>query len=175
MAKKYSNLTYNQKLLTYSTIISLILAIITGIYAYSTIKTVNIMHDDFIISDRPYLSVRSMDPRIDNQSLVYSYTLANSGKLPAIITKTTIIAMDTYRNEKLLNNNTAITILNPGESIAADLIKINHDSIDKTFKINLTMTYHSSFLGDNNYILTYLYNYHGNPNRPLTINGSYVN
>jgi len=153
--------------------------LITGWYAFSTKSMLNIMKEDFDISNRPYLSVAIMDKRTDGSNLVYSISLTNSGKIPAIITDTVIKAISVEsKDEKLLTHNInsptilnpgESTILNPGEFIKQDLVRITKEGINQQYKIKLTINYKSPSKSNAKYTTTYLYRYQGNPDLQMTI------
>jgi len=166
--KSWKDLSYNQKILTTSFVITFCLVLITGWYAVSTYTMVNIMKKDFEISNRPYITVRTSDKRLDNNNLIYSVALVNSGKTPGIIINTKIEGLND-NSSKLLSNTDSSTILNPGEFIGHDLATIMADSLNSEYKIKLTILYKSPSQQEVKYKTIYLYRYSGNSESKLTI------
>lgn len=122
LLKNYWKGLDNQKITAISTFV---LVLVTIWYAYSTFEMVNVMKSDFEISNRPYLSIKTMDQRIEGEKLIYSYTLGNSGKIPAIISHTKVDGLSISKDdEKILTYTNESTILDAGEYIKADLVTI---------------------------------------------------
>ncbi len=170
MFKAWKLQTYNQKILTASFFTTMILALITLWYAVATSSMVRIMKADFEISNRPYVSVRTMDQKMKGGSMLFSYSLANSGKTPAILTDTKVIGLGvSLDTEKVLNHTQKATILNPGEFIGADLATITADGMEREYKIRLTIKYKSPSQPNARYSTSYVYRYTGDKSLPLTI------
>lgn len=119
----------------------------------------------------PYISVRSLNNKLQNNILEYTIVLSNSGKSPAIITKTEVLGFtDDMRNEKALSLNENRTIINPGELVSEDLFRIiGAEALKEKYKIKLNIFYHSMGDGNKKYLTHYLYNYRGDPNLKIGI------
>lgn len=169
--KSWKNLTYNQKILTTSFVTTFCLVFITGWYAISTYTMVNVMKKDFEISNRPYITVRTSDKKLDNNNLIYSISLVNSGKTPGIIINTKVESFNENLSN-ILSSTDSSTILNPGEFIKKNLATIIAENINTEYKIKLTILYKSPSQPKAQYKTTYLYRYSGNPESQLTISNS---
>jgi len=165
----WTNLTYNQKILTASFITTFFLVVTTILYTLFTNKMANVMKKDFEISNRPYITVRTLDKRAKDNNLIYSVSLINSGKTPGIITKTKVEGINNDSSSKTLSDINNLTILNPGEFIKQDIATIMTNGLNTEYKIKLTITYKSPSQPKAQYKTTYLYRYKGDPESPLTI------
>jgi len=170
------NPTYNQRLLKYSNRIAISLSIltvtlvaITGWYAWSTHRMVDIMAKDFEVSNRPYLAVHTMDKTVDEDGYVFWYSLSNNGKIPAVIQKVLVTGSATNGSkEKELEHSERSFVLQPGEIIRNDLMKISSNSIASQYNVKLTITYGTPGQSRAPYEIIYSYAYKGNGNLATT-------
>jgi len=139
---------------------TVILAIITGFYAYWTYMMVKINKRDFEISNRPYISVMTMDHRVDNNRLIISIAMKNSGKIPAIISSSEVTAYNEDLTEnRSLGRNISSVVINPGEFIGQDIITIDNYTNPRKLTFIFEIKYKTPSQQIDNYFTKYTYSF----------------
>jgi hypothetical protein len=167
--RKNLNIKYTTSVLT--TISSFLLLFVTIFYAWLTFQTLSITKQDFEMSNRPYVSVATMDSENKDGNILYSVQIKNSGKIPAILTETSVKESP----ETLLSDNKSQTIINPGELVKENLITIAPDGINEKYFIEYTINYKTPSQPGVSHTTWYKYQYDGVPNSKLYIVDSYMN
>ncbi|MEN6502182.1 MAG: hypothetical protein ABFC55_07375 [Tenuifilaceae bacterium] len=149
---------------------TVILALITAFYAYWTYQMVKINKKEFEITNRPYVSVMTMDQKIDNNKLVFSVAIKNSGKIPAIITSSEVIAYNEDKTEnKSLGKSITTLIIDPGEYIGKDIITLENYSSPIKLTFVFEINYKSPIQKKDNYMTKYNYAFDSTKNLKLII------
>lgn len=145
----------------------IILAIITFWYAYSTKKMVDVMQNEFNITNRPYISVEDSYNSLNNNQLTLGIVLMNRGKVPAKITsfKSSVPGKipETTKKEEM--------IIFPLETKKRAIVVLYNDGINKSADLFFEISYYSNYDKNNNtkYCTKYNYEYNGDPKSTLVL------
>lgn len=149
---------------------TVLLALITGFYAYWTWKMVKIQKKEFEVSNRPYISVITMDSEVVGNKIKYIVTLKNSGKIPALLTSSEVVAFNEDNTiNKSLGKNLKTILINPGEFIRKDIIEIDNYNLPRKLTFNFEINYKSPVKNNESYITKYIYKFDSIRNLDLSI------
>ncbi len=149
---------------------TVLLALITGFYAYWTWKMVKIQKKELEISNRPYISVMTMDSKVENNSIKYIVAIKNSGKIPALLTSSEVLAFNENETEnKSLGKSLSTIVVNPGEFIRKDIIVIDNYTSPRKLTFHFEINYKSPVNKDDSYYTKYVYKFDSMSNFDLSI------
>ncbi len=156
------------KYIKFTLISTLLLVVLTGWYAFSTDRMVNIMSKEFEISNRPYLNVLEFDivhqyaNPPDSELLLHTKIkpiVKNSGKTPARI----LNAGHSLKEMELSFQNNRTIIIFPNEERTLGYIQLGLESMYKSGTLEVFVEYTSTFDEGHVYETYQRYNYDGNP------------
>ncbi len=149
---------------------TIVLALITGFYAFWTYKMAKMQKEEYEISNRPYLSIETMDKKTGLTDIEFWGSIKNSGKTPAVIIYS---ELDTYDKKEIkvedVFERPSKVLINPGESINTRIVTLDIVNSMNQYKFNFKIEYKSIINKDKKYSTEYIYKYNGEKDRNLSI------
>ena len=155
---------------------TVLLTLITAFYAYWTYQMAKVNKREFEISNRPYLSVMTMDENIENNVLFIKVSIKNSGKIPAIMTSSEVIAYNEDKTvNKSLGKSISTIIINPGEFMAKNMVTIDDYTIPQKLTFEFIIKYKSPVQNVAVYLTKYRYSFDSTKNFKISIIDTEIN